>query len=253
MKEEKFMKKRTLLQEYLYLYGDSTCLSLINLNYKDQFFFSMETVKSKLSAKYCETLIKRGITKLKKLDLSNKIMDAKKHGTNLIYRNLNSAIEELGESLVLDMLNHNLRYRFENDIPIFKLTQTSVDDLEKAKSNWTQIKINKSYNRRFEKEKRERPEFLSFSAREETPREKKERENQEECGRRQREREAIERNKKRDEEENKSFPSGSVKRSLDADPDDDLSPEIFELSTLNEKKLKNIDVKHNKDEEKYNE
>lgn len=183
----------------------------------------METARSEISAKYCEILIKKGIHRLKKLNLNNRIADARKHGTNLIYRDLDSAIKELGETLVLDMLNHNLRYRFEQNIPLFKLCETTDRDLIIAEENWIKMKYEKQWKSRIDKE------GFSFSypsdrgvlpRRELTSLEKRDEEFQRECRKRQRE------------------------KSLDNyDPDAD-QPEVIKLESLNERKLKNLEIQH---------
>ncbi len=255
------------MQEYLYLYGEATCLNLINLNYESKFFYSMATARSELSSSYCETLIKKGISRLKKLDLFNKVANAKKQGTFLIFTSTTQAIEELGESITLDMINQNLRDRIEKDKPIFVLSQISINDLELAKKRWTDKKYEKQWAIQLKKDakkgiksegyftKSNENSGSFFPTREETKGEKEDRERQERSRKEQQEAESIRREKEWEKEEKEKErnqienSSGFVKRSLDTDPDDDLSPEIFQLDSLDERKLKNIEVKFDKDEE----
>ncbi len=259
------MKKKTTMQEYLYLYGEATCLNLINLNYESKFFYSMTTARTELSSDYCETLIKKGISRLKKLDLFNKVSNAKKQGTYLIFTSINQAIEELGESITLDMINQNLRDRIEKDKPIFVLSQISINDLENAKERWAKKKYEKQWKTQLEKDVKKGIKSKDYHLkstevlyREElTPGQKRDEEIADKARRETQKRDSIEREKRwaevdeeREINQNKSY---SVKRSLDADPDDDLSPEIFVLDSLDVRKLKNVEITSEKDEENTDE
>ncbi len=262
------MRQKTDLQKLFLKYGELTCLNLINLAYKKRFYKSMATARSELSAGECETLIKKSLRYLKQLDLNERIFQSYKNGSFIVYNSIDLALSELGETLTLDLLNQCLRYRMDIGMDLFEISSLGEIELEILKKDYDKKIIQELYDgkrsrgkgkKTLERERLEKSQNLaSFIKKENSDKDipnwlKRDEEIQNKARMKTQEmdRKNMEEKSLKDQEE-RNFQSTGKKRSLDElnrDPDFD-QPEITRLNSLDEKKLKNIEIFHNNEKNK---
>jgi hypothetical protein len=251
------MRQKTDLQKLFVKYGELTCLALVNLSYKKRFYSSMATARSELSAKQLEILIKKSLNYVKKLDLEERIYKSYKSGSFNVYLSLETAIGELGEMVILDMINQNLRYRMDTGESLFSISSLGEMELEILKKDydtkvyndfWAGKRSRGKGKKTLEKERSSRPTTLeSFinqgrsDLREGINKGIDDREKKliEESRKTMQEQQILELERKR-ETSNQNL----QKRSLsDYDPNAD-QPEVIQLESLDERKLKNLEIQH---------